>query len=109
MHDRGDPRCGRPSDLVGTFARQHCRNCDFYFPADTADLALPKGPYSRRLQDLAVRLVAADGLPYQAACWHRWREHRLFVPWTTIQNWVEAAGEKKERPPHNHLPRRGVG
>jgi len=23
-----------------------------------------------------------------------WRDHRVFVPWATIQNWVEAAGEK---------------
>ena len=45
--------------------------------------------------ELAVRLVAEDGLPYQAASWHLWRDHRVFVPYATIQNWVEAAGEKK--------------
>ena len=40
-------------------------------------------------------MVAEDGLPYQAASWHLWRDHRVFVPYATIQNWVEAAGEKK--------------
>jgi hypothetical protein len=42
---------------------------------------------------LAVRLVVEDGLPYQIASWHLWRDHRVFVPFATIQNWVEAAGE----------------
>ena len=65
------------------------------FAADLSDLALPKCHYTRRVQHLAVRLVAEDGLPYQAASWHLWRDHRVFVPYATIQNWVEAAGEKK--------------
>jgi hypothetical protein len=42
-----------------------------------------------------VRLVIEDGLPYRAASWHLWRDHRAFVPFATIQNWVEAAGEKR--------------
>ena len=44
--------------------------------------------------DLAIRLVAEDNLPYRTASWHLWRDHRVFVPFATIQNWVEAAGEK---------------
>jgi len=44
-----------------------------------------------------VRLVAEDGLPYRAASWHLWRDHRVFVPFATLQNWVEAAGEKSRR------------
>ena len=43
---------------------------------------------------MAVRLVVEDGLPYQAASWHLWRDHRVFVPYATIQNWVEAGGKK---------------
>jgi hypothetical protein len=109
LHDLGDARCGRPIDLVVTFSRHHCGNCDFYFPADSSDLALPKCHYTRRVQDLAVRLVSEDGLPYQTTSWHLWRDHRVFVPWATIQNWVEAAGEKKDRQHQDHLPRRGVG
>jgi hypothetical protein len=109
LHDLGDPRCGRPIDLVVTFSRHHCRHCHFFFPADLSDLALPKCHYTRRVQQLAVRLVAEDGLPYQAASWHLWRDHRVFVPGATIQNWVEAAGEKKDRQHQDHLPRRGVG
>jgi hypothetical protein len=109
LHDLGDPRGGRPIDLVVTFSRHHCRHCDYYFPADLSDLALPKCHYTRRVQQLAVRLVAEDGLPYQAASWHLWRDHRVFVPWATIQNWVEAAGEKKASRHEDHLPRRGAG
>jgi hypothetical protein len=109
LHDLGDVRAGRPIDLVITFSRHHCRHCDLFFPADTSDLAVPKCHYTRRVQNLAVRLVAEDGLPYRAASWHLWRDHRVFVPWATIQNWVEAAGEKKGRQPRHHLPRRGVG
>lgn len=109
LHDLGDVRCGRPIDLVVTFSRHHCRNCACYFPTDLSDLAWPKCHYTRRAQHLAVRLVAEDGLPYQAASWHLWRDHRVFVPWATIQNWVEAAGEKKDRRHRDHLPRRGAG
>jgi hypothetical protein len=43
-------------------------------------------------------------LPYRAASWHLWRDHRVFVPYATIQNWVEAAGEKKGREHLHHLP-----
>src|SRR3989442_13748404 len=50
LHDLGDPRCGRPVDLVVTFSRHHCRNCDFFFPADTSDLALPKCHYTRSVK-----------------------------------------------------------
>jgi hypothetical protein len=45
---------------------------------------------------MAVRLVAEDGLPYRPASWHLWRDHRVFVPFATIQNWVEA-GEKRRK------------
>jgi hypothetical protein len=34
-----------------------------------------------------------------------WRDHRVFVPWATIQDWVEAAGEKKPGPHGGQLPR----
>lgn len=45
---------------------------------------------------LAVRLVVEDGLPYRPASWHLWRDHRVFVPFATIQNWVEAGGKKAQ-------------
>jgi len=109
LHDLGDPRAGRPIDLVVTISRHHCPDCDLFFPADLSDLAWPKCQYTRRVQDLAVRLVAEDGLPYQTAEWHLWRDHRVFVPWATIQNWVEAAGEKKDSHPQDDLPRRSAG
>ena len=69
------------------------------------DLALPKCRYTHRVQHTAVRLVAEDGFPYRSASWHLWRDHRVFVPWATIQNWVEAAGGKKPGPSGHRLPR----
>ena len=109
LHDLGDPRAGRPIDLIVTYSKHHCPHCDCYFAVDLSDLAWPKCHYTRRVQQLAVRLVAEDGLPYQSASWHLWRDHRVFVPWATIQNWVEAAGEKKDSLHKDHLPRRSTG
>jgi hypothetical protein len=109
LHDLGDPRSDRPVDLVVTYSKHRCPRCGCYFSVDLSDLALPKCLYTRRVQRLAVRLVAEDGLPYQAASWHLWRDHRVFVPWATIQNWVEAAGKKKGGEHLDHLPRRGAG
>src|SRR4051794_3093093 len=53
--------------------------------------------YSRHVVDTAVRLVVEDGLPYRTASWSLWRDHRVFVPYATIQNWVEAGGKKAAR------------
>jgi hypothetical protein len=109
LHDLGDPRSGRPVDLVLCYSKHRCSRCAHCFSANLSDLALPKCLYTRRVQRLAVRLVAEDGLPYQAAEWHLWRDHRVFVPYATIQNWVEAAGGKKGGLHNDHLPRPGVG
>jgi hypothetical protein len=70
---------------------------------------LPYCRYTRRVQQRAVRLVAEDGLPYQAASWHLWRDHRVFVPYATLQNWVEAAGEKTPGGHARRLPRPSAG
>ena len=94
LHDLGNSRSDHPVDLVVTYSKHRCHHCACYFSVDLSDLAMPKCLYTRRVQQLAVRLVAEDGLPYQAASWHLWRDHRVFVPAATIQNWVEAAGEK---------------
>jgi hypothetical protein len=109
LHDLGDPDSGRPVDLVVSYSKHCCPHCGRCFSVDLSDLALPKCLYTRRVQRMAVRLVAEDGLPYQAASWHLWRDHRVFVPYATIQNWVEAAGEKKDSHAGEHLPRRGAG
>ena len=42
-----------------------------------SDLALPKSHYTHRVVAAAVRLVVEDGLPYRAASWHLWRDHRV--------------------------------
>jgi len=94
LHDLGDSLTGRPRDIILTYSQHRCPQCNHYFNADMDDLALPKSHYTHRVVSMAVRLVVEDGLPYRPASWHLWRDHRVFVPWATIQNWVEATGEK---------------
>ena len=94
LHDVGDLVSGRPHDILLTYSQHHCSCCGHYCNVDTSDLALPGSHYTHRVVALAVRLVVEDGLPYRAASWHLWRDHRVFVPFATIQNWVEAGGKK---------------
>lgn len=94
LHDLGDLRTGRPIDLLVTYSSHYCSKCRKYFNVDLSDLALPGSHYTRRVIQLAVCLVVEDGLPYRPASWHLWRDHRVFVPFATIQNWVEAGGKK---------------
>ena len=94
LHDLGNPFTGRPRDIVVLYSQHYCSRCRKYFNADMADLADPGSHYTRRVIDIAVRLVVEDGLPYRTAGWTLWRDHRVFVPYATIQNWVEAGGKK---------------
>jgi transposase len=97
VHDLGDLRSGRPLDLRIVYSKHRCDHCRRRFAADLSGLAPPGSHYTHRVISLAVRLVTEDGLPYRAASWHLWRDHRVFVPYATIQNWVEAAGKKSQR------------
>ena len=99
LHDLGNPRTGRPHALEVRYSQHRCRKCGLYFNADTTDLAPPGSHYTHRVISMALRLVIEDGLPYRAASWHLWRDHCVFVPFATIQNWVEGRGKKKLRPP----------
>jgi len=96
LHDLGDVRRDRPRDLRVAYSKHHCKACGRYFCADLSDLAPSGSHYTNRVIDLAVRVVVEDGLPYRSASWHLWRDHRAFVPHATLQNWVEAAGEKRQ-------------
>ena len=86
----------RTPDVVATcnICGRSGRSPGLYFNADMNDLALPKVHYTHRVVAMAVRLVVEDGLPYRVASWHLWRDHRVFVPFATIQNWVESGGKK---------------
>jgi len=106
LHDLGDSLSERPRDILVTYSQHYCCKCKAYFNADMLDLALPKSHYTHRVVSLAVRLVAEDGLPYRVASWHLWRDHRVFVPYATIQNWVEAGGEKGTAARRRKIPRR---
>jgi hypothetical protein len=94
LHEVGCLRRDRPRVLHVTYSKHRCEACTLYFSADLSDLAPPGSHYTRRVIALAVRLVVEDGLPYRLASRHLWRDHRVFVPYATIQNRVEAAGEK---------------
>lgn len=109
LHDLGDSLSERPRDIQVTYSQHYCCKCNHYFNADMSDLALPKSHYTHRVVALAVRLVVEDSLPYRAASWHLWRDHRVFVPYATIQNWVEAGGEKGTRTCLRRIPRRRAG
>lgn len=109
LHDLGDARGDRPLDIHLTYSKHQCLSCRRCFAAEMDDLALPHCHYTHRVQQRAVRLVIEDGLPYRTASWHLWRDHRVFVPFATIQNWVEAAGKKKPSPHRNRISRQGPG
>jgi len=94
LHDLGDLAANHPIDIVLRFSQHRCSQCRKYFNVDYRDLADPGCHYTRRVVHMAVRLVVEDALPYRSASWHLWRDHRVFVPWATIQNWVEATGKK---------------
>lgn len=94
LHDLGDLVADRPRELHLTCSQHYCCKCRSYFNADSSDLAPQHSHYTHRVIAVAVRLVVEDGLPYRAASWHLWRDHRVFVPYATIQNWVEAGGKK---------------
>jgi hypothetical protein len=96
LHDLGNLDLWCRRDLVVTYSQHYCTKCRKYFNADLSDLAPPGGQYTHRVIDLAVRLVVEDGLPYRPASWHLWRDHRVFVPFATIQHWVEAGGKKAQ-------------
>ncbi len=100
---------GRPHDIELTYSVHYCSKCQKYFNADMSALAPPGSHYTHRVIDLAVRLVVEDGLPYRVASWSLWRDHRVFVPFATIQNWVEAGGKKGRETYWRRVPRLGVG
>jgi hypothetical protein len=96
LHDVGDLVTGRPRELHITYSQHYCKACGKYFSADLTDVAPRGSHYTHRVIALALRLVVEDGVPYRNASWQLWRDHRVFVPFATIQNWVEAGGKKGE-------------
>ena len=95
LHDFGSVRSNRPVDLQVIYSKHRCEKCGIYFNTDMSGLAPAGARYTHRVIQTAVRVVLEDGLPYREASWHMWRDHRVFTPFATVQNWVEAAGEKR--------------
>jgi len=109
LHDLGDLDAGRPRDLLVAYSHHYCSQCRKHFSANLCDLAPPGSHYTHRVIQMAVRLVVEDSLPYRPASWHLWRDHRVFVPFATIQNWVEAGGKKGTGRHGRCVPRLGAG
>ena len=108
LHDLGDVSTGCPVDLLVTYSSHYCTQCRKHFNIDLSDVAPPGGHYTHRVIQLAVRLVVEDGLPYRPASWHLWRDHRVFVPFATLQNWTEAGGKKGARADGRRVSGRGT-
>lgn len=94
VHDLGDSYRGRPRDIHMKYSKHRCEQDKIYFNSDMSDIAPPGARYTHRVISMSLRLVIEDGLPYRSASWHLWRDHRVFVPFATVQNWVEEAGKK---------------
>ena len=86
-----------PLEMIRLFSVHRCPDCEKYFSIDLSDVADPGSLYTKRVVDMAVRYVVEDGSPYRDASWRLWRDHRVFVPFATIQNWVEASGDLPSR------------
>jgi len=97
LHDLGDISTGRPVDLLVTYSAHDGAPCQKYCTIDLSDVAPPGGHSTHRVMQLAVRRVVEAGVPYRPASWHLWRDHRVFVPCATRQNWTEAGGKKGTR------------
>ena len=109
LHDVGDLVSGFPVELHITCSQHHCKACNQYFMTDLSDVAPPGSHYTHRVIALAVRVVVEDGLAYRNASWQLWRDHRVFVPFATIQNWVVAGGKKGKRTVGKRLSGVGAG
>ena len=98
IFDYGDELRYQPLQIHLRFSRHRCPQCKKYFCPDTTYIAPPGAQYTDRVIHHAIRLVVEDNLPYRTASWNLWRDHAVFVPFATIQNWVEAAGKKSRKP-----------
>ena len=97
LHDLGNPLTGRPCDRIVIYSQHYCTRCRKYFNADMTDLACTRQSLHPTRRRHRRPLVVEDGLPYRTASWSLWRDHRVFVPYATIQNWVEDGGKKAAR------------
>jgi hypothetical protein len=94
LHDLGDLYSGCPIALLVTYSHHDCSKCRKYCNAALSALAPPGSHDTHRVIQRAVRLVVEDSVPSRPASWHRWRDHRVCVPFSPIPNWGEAGGKK---------------
>src|SRR5215470_11091197 len=86
LHDLGNLDLWWPRDLVVTYAQHSWTQCRTYLSADLSELAPPGRQDTHRVIALAVRIVVEDGLPSRPASGHLWRDPRVCVPFTPLQN-----------------------
>jgi len=94
LRDLVNTKTGRPIEIEFLCSVHRCSECQQYFTIDLSDIAAPGSLYTQRVVEKAVQCVVDDGSPYREASWRLWRDHRVFVPFATIQKWVVAAGKK---------------
>ena len=109
LHDLGDESTGRPVDLLVTSSSHHGSHGKKSCSIALSDRAPPGSHDTNRVMDLAVRVVVEERVPYRPASGHLWRDHRVFVPCATIQNWVEAGGKKGARSHRQRVSGVGAG
>jgi hypothetical protein len=109
LHDWGNLAVWCPRALRVPYSQHSCTKCRTYLSADLSDLAPAGSQYTHRVIALAVRIVVEDRVPYRPARWHLGRDHRVFVPFATIPNWVEAGGKKGPGAPGPRVPGLGLG
>jgi hypothetical protein len=97
VHDLGDVCTGRPVDLLVTSSSHSCSTCRKHCNIALTDFAPPGSHETHRVIDLAVRVGVEESVPSRPARWHLWRDHRVLVPFATMQNWGEAGGKKGAR------------
>ncbi len=95
-------------DLLVTYSSHSCLRCRKYFTIALSDLAFPGRHDTRRVIEMAGRLVVEEGVPSRSASWPLWRAHRVFVPCATLQHGTEAGGKKGARPEGRRVSGRGA-
>lgn len=76
------------------YSKHLCPQCETYFNASMEDLAEPGALFTRAVQEKALASVLADRLPLRKAIERMLRDFYVHIPLSTLQGWLERAGEK---------------
>ena len=108
FHALGEVSTGCPGALLVTYSSHACTPCRKYGNVALSDVALPGSHSTRRVAQVAVRLVVEDGVPSRPARGHVWCDHRVGVPCAPIQHWTAAGGKQGARAEGQRVSGRGA-